>query len=47
MPRPNAARKLALVGTCPVCTKTRRVVLIRKDLATLTCGHDMPRQEAH
>jgi hypothetical protein len=48
MARPNAARKLALVGYCPQCHKDRRVVEImgREHAVLAICGHVIPRSEA-
>jgi hypothetical protein len=46
--RPNPARGLALVATCPTCHKDRRVTeLMGKNYAVLAvCGHVVPRSAA-
>jgi hypothetical protein len=45
--RPNLARRLALVATCPTCLKDRRVMEIQGDQAALAvCGHVIPRSDA-
>jgi len=49
MARPNLARRLALVATCPQCHKDRRVVEIMggRHAVLAICGHVVPRTAAH
>jgi hypothetical protein len=46
--RPNIARRLALVATCPTCLKDRRVTEIMggKHAVLAVCGHVVPRELA-
>jgi hypothetical protein len=49
--RPNPARGLALVATCPQCLKDRRVVEIMggkqgKHAVLAVCGHVVPREQS-
>lgn len=48
MPRPNIARRLALVAHCPQCGVDRRVTEIMggKHAVLATCGHVVPRETA-
>jgi hypothetical protein len=48
MSRPNPARRLALVATCPECRCDRRVTHVSTETAQLAiCGHVVDRGAAH